>query len=171
MRKIVQRIFQKLDDWIEKQNELRRKEGNLLLSRSEITLLGQMSLLTNERVSALLHLVQTVDMDAFLQMEHEIKTKMKEILSEEGFIYDEDSHLVWAPPDSRIDLLFEFKNVAVKTIDPESALVSKAIKAPERNRHLIQEAIASGAFPSLIERIEKSGGNLASFLEKDHETQ
>ncbi len=59
--------------------------------------------------------------------------------------------------------LFSFANVTVDTIDPESALVSKAVKAPVKNRQLIRQAIASGAFPNLVERLLKHGGKLEDF--------
>jgi hypothetical protein len=57
----------------------------------------------------------------------------------------------------------------VKLIDAESALVSKAIHAPEKNKHLIRQAIASGKFPDLVNRIIENNGQLDYFLEDNNE--
>jgi len=54
--------------------------------------------------------------------------------------------------------------VIVEAIDPESALVSKAVKAPQKNKQLIREAIASEEFPTLVDRILENGGRLENFI-------
>ena len=66
------------------------------------------------------------------------------------------------------DNFCEFRYVRVKLLDAESALVSKAVKAPKKNKLLIVDAIASEKFPNLIERIEKNGGDLKFFLEDEN---
>lgn len=55
-------------------------------------------------------------------------------------------------------------DLTVLKLDPESALVSKAVKAPEKNKVLIREALASGEFAGLADRILKAGGKLEKFL-------
>jgi hypothetical protein len=120
--------------------------------------------MSHEQVSAYLSLVQTNDLDALLKMEYVVKVEFKKLLNEVGLIYDEDSYLIWVPPGARFDPLFDFETVEVHIIDAESALVSKAVKAPEKNKQLIREAIASGQFSSLLDRILASGGNLEDFL-------
>ncbi len=60
--------------------------------------------------------------------------------------------------------LFQFSHVVVKVIDPESALVSKAVKATQKNKQLIQDALASGVFINLANRIVANGGSLEDFL-------
>ena len=57
----------------------------------------------------------------------------------------------------------------MKLIDAESVLVSKAIHAPEKNKHLIRQAIASGKFPDLVNRIIENNGQLDYFLEDNNE--
>jgi len=61
--------------------------------------------------------------------------------------------------------LCEYPYVRAWLLDAESALVSKAVKAPRKNRMLIADAIANGLFPGLAERIEKAGGDLRNFTE------
>ena len=158
-------VFIELDRRIDELNRERRREGGFPLSKAEIQLLGQMSLLANQRVSALLSLAQTADLDALLKMEHLVKEVLKELLSKRGLLYDEDSYLIWIPDGARFEAVFNLKNVLVTAIDPESAHVSKAVKAPAKNKQLIREAIVSGEFPRLVERIEKAGGDLEFFAE------
>ncbi len=54
-------------------------------------------------------------------------------------------------------------------IDAESALLSKAICAPQKNKQLIREAIASGKFPDLVARIIENNGKVDYFLEDNNE--
>ncbi|MCP4623033.1 MAG: hypothetical protein GY850_05825 [bacterium] len=54
-------------------------------------------------------------------------------------------------------------------IDAESALLSKAIHAPQKNKQLIRQAIASGKFPDLVDRIIENNGKLDFFLEDNLE--
>lgn len=166
MIEVLKRLFRELDLWITRENESRDKEGVFKFRKCEIKLLGQMSLLANERVSAWLDLVGTRDLDADLgNIEHPIKRRMIELLKANRLEYDEDSEKIWLPAGKKFEVLFRFKNLTVSILDPESALVSKAIKAKEKNKQLIQEAIALNKFPNLIDRIEENGGDIEYFLE------
>ncbi len=157
-------IFERLDARITDLNRERREEGMLGAVDVEIRLLGQMCLLVNSRVSAILHLAQTADVDALLRMDSFVKDELKKLLAEAGLIYDEDSTLVWIPEGAKFEPLFKMTNLTVLALDPESALVSKAVKAPEKNKVLIREALTSGKFTGLPDRILKAGGKLESFL-------
>ena len=128
-----------------------------------------MSLMLNESVATILNLIQTGDMDAELQMDYFTKNKLMELLEANGLVYDEDSHLIWIPENAKAIDLFKFKNIEVKLIDAESIFVSKAVRAPQKNRQLIRQAIASGKFPDLVDRIIENKGNLDFFLEDNVE--
>jgi hypothetical protein len=69
-----------------------------------------------------------------------------------------------APSFGYLEALFDLDHGTVESIDPESALVSKAVKAPKKNKQLIREAIASDAFPTLVDRILANGGKLENFV-------
>ena len=84
-------------------------------------------------------------------------------------IYDEDSQLIWIPENAKAIELFKFNNIEVKLIDAESTLVSKAVHAPQKNKQLIRQAIASGKFPDLADRIIENNGKLKFFLEDNIE--
>jgi len=82
-----------------------------------------------------------------------------------GLVFDDDSRLIWIPPESKFETFCDLRFVRVKLLDAESALVSKAVKAPKKNKLLVVEAIASEKFSGLVERIKKNGGDLNYFLE------
>jgi hypothetical protein len=54
-------------------------------------------------------------------------------------------------------------------IDAESALVSKEIQAHQKNKHLTRQAIASGKFPALVNRIIENHGKRDYVLEENNE--
>ena len=159
----LRKMFAELNSRVEEINRKRREEGGLGVPKASVRLLGQMSLLSQEKVSAILSLAQTGDLDALLRMEDVVKNEFKTLLREQGLVYDEDSYLIWIPPGAVFEGLLEFDHVTVEAIDPESALVSKAVKDPRKNAVLIREAIASEKFPTLVQRIVKNGGKLGNF--------
>lgn len=159
----LRKLFVELNDRIEEINRQRRGEGCFGVPKANVRLLGQMSLLSHERVSVILSLAQTGDLDALLRMEDVVKNEFKRLLREQGLVYDEDSYLIWIPPGAFFEELFDFEHLTVDAIDPESALVSKAVKDPRKNAVLIREAIASEKFPTLVQRILKNGGKLEDF--------
>jgi hypothetical protein len=164
IRAQLERLFTELNARIEEINRERREEGLFAVPMAKVRLLGQMSLLAHEKVSTLLSLAQTGDLDALLTMSQVVKDELKKFLKREGLIYDEDSYLIWIPPNAKFEKMFDFDHVIVESIDPESALVSKAVKAPKKNAQLIREAIASEKFPGLVNRILESGGKLEDFV-------
>jgi hypothetical protein len=164
MKKLMKKIFEDLNQAVELENLQRLKEGTLTIPKSEVILYGQMSLMLNDPVATFLNIIQTADMDAHLRMDYFTKNKLLDLLKSNGLVYDEDSHLVWIPEDATEIDLFSFKNIEVKLIDAESTLLSKAIHAPQKNKQLIRQAIASNKFPTLVDRIIENNGKLDFFL-------
>lgn len=169
MRKIIEKIFTDLNQTIELENRQRLKAGTLTVPKSEVLILGQMSLMLNATAADVLNLTQTADVDAILRMDYFTKIKLLELLKANGLVYDEDSHLIWIPENATKIELFKYKNIEVHTIDAESILISKAVCAPHKNTQLIRQAIASGNFPTLADRIIENKGNVDFFLEESDE--
>jgi len=165
----MKKIFTDLNQTVELENLQRLKDGTLTIPKSEVLVYGQMSLMLNEPVATFLNLIQTADMDARLRMDYFTKNKLLDLLKANGLVYDEDSHLVWIPDDAEVIDLFKFQYIEVKLLDAESTLVSKAIHAPQKNKQLIRQAIASGKFPALIDRIIEYNGEIDFFLEDNNE--
>ena len=164
----MEKIFTELNQAVEFENRRRLKEGTLIIPRSEVIIFGQMSLMLNEFIEPILTLIQTGDMDAKLRMDFFTKRKLMDLLEANGLVLDEDSHLIWIPEDAREIELFNFKNIQVHLIDAESTLVSKAIHAPQKNKQLIRQAIASGQFPNLVDRILENNGKIDLFIEDNN---
>jgi hypothetical protein len=156
-------VFIELDQQIEAIAVERRNEDLFPLPKSKILLLGQMSLLAQEPVSAVLALALTGDVDAHLDMSSTVKQLFTNLLRAEGWMYDEDSPLIWIPPKSIFQPWLHLNFVDVDVIDAESALVSKAVKAPAKNKFLVRQALSSGHFPNLAQRIVENSGNLEDF--------
>ena len=164
----MEKIFTELNQAVEFENHRRLKEGTLIIPKSEVIIFGQMSLMLNEFIEPILTLIQTGDMDAKLRMDFFTKRKLMDLLEANGLVLDEDSHLIWIPEDAREIELFNFKNIQVHLIDAESTLVSKAIHAPQKNKQLIRQAIASGQFPNLVDRILENNGKIDLFIEDNN---
>lgn len=157
-------VFTKLNEQIEGENTERRLIGARTIQQAKILVLGQTSLLIQPELTVALTLAQTGDLDAQLSADQFVKMNLKEILPKYGFVYDEDSHLIFIPDESHFTIFLSLAMLEVSVIDPESALVSKAVKAPEKNIQLIRQAIASEAYPNLVDRIINAGGDLKKFI-------
>lgn len=164
MKDLLGKIFLELDELVEAENLEREDMGGALIPRAQIKILGQTSLLAQPELTAKLHLAQTGDLDAHLRADYFIKVQLKELLQKYGLVYDEDSPFIFTPKKSLFLHFLDLKNLEILVIDPESALVSKAVKAPQKNIQLIREAIASSLYPRLIERIIENGGRLEDFI-------
>lgn len=163
MKEVLEKLFHDLDLRVDAENKKRQESGAATISIAEIKVLGQTSLLAQPEFTFDLDLAQTGDLDALLRCDHFIKAELKKILPKYHLIYDDDSELIFIPKGSEFSHLSQFKNLIVKVIDPESALVSKAVKAPEKNKQLVRAALAGGKFPTLAERIINEGGSLEFF--------
>ena len=106
MKELMRKIFADLNQAVELENLRRIEEGTLTISKSEVLIYGQMSLMLNESATKYLNLIQTGDMGAKLQMDHFTKNKLKKLLESSGLVYDKDSHLAWIPEDAKIINLF-----------------------------------------------------------------
>lgn len=145
--------------------ELDQRIEVLAKERAEVRILGQMSLLANDKLIGRLSLADTAELDAHLRTEYVVERELREILKNHGFVYDETSNEIWIPTGTVFEPLFDFKNLVVTRIDSESALVSKAVKARKKNKILVRQALASKAFPHLADRIQQGGGEPSYFLD------
>ena len=161
--KTFDKIIEKLEARIDLLNEKRIEDDEFRLPKAKITLLGQFSLLANPKISAQLNIPATMDVDAKIEADYAIKKTFIEILKEEGLEYDEDSGLIWIPPGSKFDTLHESPILLVTAISPLYGILSKAIKAKEKNRILVRDAIGVLG-EELINLVVKFGGDIDYFL-------
>jgi len=126
---------------IDQINAERQIEGLPFLPALGVRVLGQMSLWLDARASSSLHLVRTNDLDALLEGDWLCKLEFKRILEIHGLVYDELSSEIWIPPGSTFRLFYESHHIKCEYLDPLSTLLSKALKAPDKNSTLIREAL------------------------------
>lgn len=149
---------------IDEENQSLREEGLTTLQATEIRVMGQMSLLSNPQVIAQIRLFGTMDVDATVTGEYWIQKKFEELLLAEGLELDPVASEIWLPVEATFTTVFSGTILTCLRLDPLGALVSKAIKAKEKNRILIRQALPLWGAP-LEELIEKYGGDLTYFRE------
>jgi hypothetical protein len=109
-----------------------------------------------------LDLAATRDLDAKIKGPFPAFKELKIQLEQFGFVYDNDSEKVWLPKGYTTINIHQSSKLSVEVVDPIFILVSKAIKAKEKNKKLIQQAIKIFK-DELTNLIKKEGGNLEYF--------
>ncbi len=158
---MLKNIFKTLDKWIAEENKARRTDGALEIDKAEFRVLGQTALLESQLE---LHLIATQDVDAYVKAQQEVYKKLDELLKAEGKHLDPDWRQIWMPEETEYDELYTGKLVTALIAKPEYVLISKALKAPKKNRALIVEYLASGASKKFEVLAEKYKVDLEQFL-------
>jgi hypothetical protein len=161
--KTFEKIIAGLERKIEQLNKERLNGEGFRLPKAKITLLGQFSLIVNPKISAQLNIPATMDVDAKIEADHTIKKAFIEILKAEGLEYDEDSGLIWIPKGSTFETLHESPHLTIAAITPIYGILSKAIKAKEKNRILVRDAMTIFG-EKLVKLIVQNGGDPEYFL-------
>ena len=117
------------------------REGGLPLGRPEVKVLGQMSLLLDPEAGRHLRLAATGDVDAHFVGNMTALQLFREALKANDLVYDEVSSEIWLPRTHRFELVHDSHTSLVTRLDTFSVLVSKANKAPEKNKFLIEQAL------------------------------
>lgn len=165
MKDIIQVLLRDLDEALAAKNEERRKDEGFGFKKAKIQILGQMSLFAHpNKIAAKVHLVQTVDLDAKVTAEYLVFQLFKQLIQKHGLSYDEDSEKVWLPAESTYTEIFNSPRVQCEVLDPIFALTSKAIKAPEKNKVLIHQALK--IFGSELQVLIRKYGGDSSYFEK-----
>lgn len=155
-------VFAELNEWATQQNQKLESESCLPLRKSSFRIVGQSALL--EASSLSLTLTATMDVDAFADCEPSVRTHLEELLQKRGRVLDPVGHEAWMPDETEYEV-FYFGNLVVAEIaGPEYVLVSKALKAPEKNRNLIIEYLAQGPSDLFYALAEEYGVDLEKFV-------
>ena len=164
MKLRLKKIFKELDLKICERDEEAQREGFLFNPNFEIKILGQMSLIANVDVASKFDLIGTMDVDAYTKGTRWIEKEFDNLLKNEGLRLDSDSSLIWMPEESTYTEFIEGKYLKVFLVDPIYCLASKAIKAKEKNKVLIMEALVEYG-EELEDLIKKYKGDLEYFYE------
>ena len=154
-------VAAQLDAWVVERNLEARAEGMLRLPPCSIHLLGQSALM---EVGAPLTLAVTNDVDVHANYVSAIEAELRRLLQQRGKELDPVGDEIWMPKETDYQLLFAGKFVTLKVADIDAILISKALKAPHKNRSLIIEYLAHGATPRFLRLARKYKIDLESFL-------
>lgn len=131
----------------------------------EVIILGQQALLVQHKKLAGLTLLATTDFDAQLRGEVPLEDIFKNCLRECGITYDEESHMIWMPAETKYEQLYESEYLSVMVPLPVYLLLSKAKYAKKKNRQLIVEAIADDTLSDeLLELMDMYDVDVEYFL-------
>lgn len=158
---MIEKVAKALDAWIQAENKVRKGDGTIEFGRCTIRVVGQTALL---EAKLDLSLLETADVDAFVKGEYEVRRKFDELLNAEGRYLDPDSEKVWMPEETIYKTSFHGKMVELLLAAPEYVLLSKTLKAPDKNRALILEYIARGPSELFLKLVRKYGVNLEEFV-------
>jgi hypothetical protein len=164
---LIKTIFTQLDIELARITDERRAQDLPGLRALEVKVLGQMSLIMDPAGRSL-NLAATRDLDALILGDSLATEALRGILKSNGMIYDELSMEVWLPDLAYFMPYHSTPNLVVSYLDPLSALTSKAVKAKEKNRFLIREALSIFG-NSLEEAILRYGGEIDYFKHGDSE--
>lgn len=155
------RVAEALDAWAIARNIEARAEGTSPLAACEIKLLGQTALLEQ---NVPLTLANTNDIDVRANYAHVVEQEFRRLVEREGKELDPVGREIWMPRETRYTALFHGELVTLLVADVEAVLVSKALKAPAKNRSLLTEYLAKGASPRFLDMAKKYGVDLEQFL-------
>lgn len=158
---MLYKIFEELDHKILTTNQELRAEGALEIPHFFIKVLGQTALI---EASIELNLFATVDVDAYANFNWLAKSLFSEVLSKYGLFYDELSSEIWMPKETEYLSYFKGKSFESYLARAEYILLSKLLKAPEKNRILLLEYLAKGASDLFLNLCAQYQVDLEDFL-------
>ena len=154
-------IFLALDQWVARESVRARAEETPAYRRCSVRVLGQSALWA---AGVDLTLTATQDLDAYGDYEWPVQRELERLLAENGKVLDPHGHEVWMPKETRYDPLYEGTFVEALVADADAVLISKALKAAEKNTALITEYLAKGASERFFELARKYRVDLEQFV-------
>jgi hypothetical protein len=158
---MLRQVARQLDDWIAARNRESRSEGLPTIHPCHIRLFGQTALL---ETGVRLTLAATRDVDVTADYESAVEAEFRRLLKSKGRELDPLGHEIWMPKETQYSVLYAGQSVELTVADPEAVLVSKALKAPEKNRALLVEYLARGPSKRFLTLSKKYRVNLEQFV-------
>jgi hypothetical protein len=158
---VLAEIAEKLDAWAIDQDLRARDEGLPRLRPCTIRILGQSALL---ELKLPFTLAVTKDVDVQADYDDAVRREFARLLAAEGRDLDPLGHEIWMPRETRYAELFHGRFVAMLLADAEAVLLSKASKAPLKNKLLLTEYLASGASERFLQLAAKYRVDLEQFV-------
>ena len=157
---MLREIARILDDWLIDRDLEAAADGLARPRACTIRVLGQAALL---EAALPLRLAATRDVDVRADYDDGVRRKFEALLAAQGRELDPVGHEAWMPRETRYAEIFRGKFVRLLLAEAEAVLLSKARKAPERNRRLLTEYLALGASARFFELAAKYHVDLEQF--------
>jgi len=138
---MLKKLFKDLDNWIQKTNKELVKEGLPTIKPFYIKVLGQTALIESK---IKLSLFSTMDVDMYSDCNYLVKKELERLLSKHKKFLDGFSNEIWMPKETEYELFYEGKSLKAYLAKAEYVLISKALKAPEKNKNVILEYVSMG---------------------------
>ena len=155
-------VFERLDQWVTAENQSATIEGFRLLPKSIFRVVGQAALL---EANVQFNVAATVDVDVLNNAKHEVVAKLSELLMAEGLELDPLSNEIWMPSETLYIEIFKGDWVTAMRAETEFIMVSKALKAPSKNRVLLRNYVAMRPPTSFFKMCEKYNVDLNAVIE------
>lgn len=159
---MLKEIFEKLDAEVEHANRQFDRDSLLKLAACEFKLLGQSALL---EAKLNLHLNATSDVDAYTNAQSYVLEMLSKLLIKNGLRYDQLSSEIWMPEETIYVEFYLGKFVKVTRAEPVYIMISKALKAPSKNKTLLLEFIAQSPGPVFFELCSRYGVKLDEIVD------
>ncbi|MBI3018567.1 MAG: hypothetical protein HYY61_01555 [Deltaproteobacteria bacterium] len=111
-----------------------------------------------------LEMIGTADVDAYIEGDSVVRKQFDELLQKRGYHLDSDSEKIWMPSETEYYLFYQGQAVDGFLAHPDDVLISKALKAPQRNRTLIVSYLARGASKKFLKLAQKYHLDLKKFV-------
>src|SRR5690606_11818177 len=154
-------ILRRLDGWASGKDAEDRAAGMRGLKACRIRLLGQWALFEQDLP---LTLMATQDLDVKANYEWAVEQKFHELAREHQLSVDPDGQKVWMPKGTQYTKVYAGQFVTGEVAEADYVLISKALKAPEKNKTLIAEFLAIGASERFLSLAREHGLDLEQFL-------
>lgn len=154
-------VAQKLDAFAVGRNLEAGSEGLPRIGRCTLRLLGQMALLEQR---APLTLAATNDVDLRGRYPSEVEAELRRLLARAGLELDPAATEIWMPRETTYATLYRGELVTLQVADVDAVLISKALKAPVKNRALIVEYLARGASSRFLALARDYSLDLGAFV-------
>lgn len=158
---MIKEVLQELDIWIQQQNQDRKSQGILPLGKAVVRILGQTALL---EAKLNIEILGTADVDAYIDGDYVIRQKLDELLNARGRFLDPDSEKIWMPEETIYQLIYKGEFADGYLAHHDYVLISKALKAPQRNRNLIVAYLADEPSKEFFKLAKKYHLDLEKFL-------
>ncbi len=155
-------VFERLEQWVTAENKSATIEGFQLLPKSDFRVVGQTALL---EANLQFNIASTVDVDVLNNAKHEVVAKLSELLIAEGLELDPLSNEIWMPSETRYLEIFRGDWIEATRAETEYIMVSKALKAPTKNKVLLRNYIATRPPDSFFKMCEKYKIDLSAIIE------